>query len=153
MKITPANIKDLAAILRVQKAAFQSEAERYNDFEIQPLRETLAEIEIDLAKKTILKAEINQKLVASIRAVFKTKEQICELSRLSVLPQYQGKGIATKLLTEIEKYFPKSAKFVLATGAESKNNIQLYQKIGYQIAYYGTFHDGVKAVFMTKTKN
>ncbi len=153
MKIALAHKEDLEQILQIQREAFQKEAERYFEFEIQPLRETKEEILKDMEIKTILKAEINGKVVGSIRAIQNKVDFSCELSRLSVLPQYQGKGIATQLLLEIEKYFPNAAKFVLATGAKSEDNIHLYKKIGYQISHYDQFHDGVEAVFMIKSAN
>lgn len=55
-----------------------------------------------------------------------------------------------KLLLEIEKYFPKAAKFALETGAKSVNNIELYKKVGYKIIDKGIFHDGVDAVMLEK---
>lgn len=153
MNIAPANTEDLEQILLVQKEAFQKEAERYLEFKIQPLCETKDEIRKDMEIKTILKAEINHQVVGSIRAKQNEHDFSCELSRLSVLPQYQGKGIATQLLLEIEKYFPNAVKFVLATGVKSDDNIQLYKKIGYQFSHYDTFNDGVDAIYMAKSGN
>ena len=41
MEIEPAMIEDAAEILALQKLAYRSEAEIYNDFSIQPLLQTL----------------------------------------------------------------------------------------------------------------
>jgi len=53
-------------------------------------------------------------------------------------------------LLEIEKYFPVTRKFKLATGVKSLNNIRLYEIVGYKIVKKDKFHDGVEAVFMEK---
>lgn len=41
MEIQKADLRDAEEILKIQHAAFQSEAEIYNDFEIPPLMQTV----------------------------------------------------------------------------------------------------------------
>lgn len=47
-------------------------------------------------------------------------------------PQHQGKGIGTKLLLSIEKEFP-GYRYELFTSTKSKKNIELYEKLGYEV--------------------
>ncbi len=148
MKISRAQLADLPEILNLQKIAFLQEARLYNNFNIQPLTQTLEEIQTECEGKIILKAEIESMIVGSVRANLEKGD--CWVTKLMVHPDYQKLGIGKALLLEIEKYYPKVNIFKLGTGAKSKNNIRLYEKIGYRIVNYDTFHDGVEAVFMEK---
>lgn len=139
---------DFAEILEIQKKAFLSEAALYQNFNIQPLTQTLEEMREECKEKVVLKAVVDGKIVGSIRA--NTHEEGCWLNKLIVLPEYQRRGLGEKLLREIEKHFPEAKKFTLGTGANSESNIRLYQKVGYQIVGNTTFEDGVEAVMMEK---
>ncbi len=140
---------DFPEILSIQKAAFISEAEFYQNFNIQPLTQTLDEMETECKNKIVLKAVVDGQTVGSIRA--NISENICMVNKLIVLPQFQKRGIGKKLLREIETYFPGIKKFKLQTGAFSELNIKLYTQTGYQIIGRSMFEGGVEAVVMEKT--
>ena len=143
--------EDFAEILEIQKKAFYSEAELYQNFNIQPLTQTLEEMMDECNEKVVLKAVVDGKIVGSIRA--NAHEDGCWLNKLIVLPDYQKRGIGEKLLREVEKYFPEAKKSTLGTGANSESNIRLYQKVGYQIVSTTTFEGGIEAVMMEKTND
>jgi GNAT superfamily N-acetyltransferase len=140
--------EDFPMILEIQKKAFLSEAEFYQNFNIQPLTQMLEEMLEECKEKVVLKAVIDEKIVGSIRA--NAYENGCWVNKLVVLPEYQRQGIGEKLLREIEFHFPNAEKFTLATGANSASNIRLYEKVGYEIIRKETFHDCVEAVVMEK---
>lgn len=142
---------DFAEILAIQKKAFLSEAELYQNFKIQPLTQTLEEMLEECIHKVVLKAMVGEKIVGSIRA--NVCEEGCCVNKLVVLPEFQKRGIGKMLLLEIEKYFPGTKKFTLATGSKSESNIRLYEKAGYKIIRTETFHDGVEAVVMEKVNS
>lgn len=148
MEIKIANTTDLKDILDVQKKAFVQQAEIYQLCSIAPMTQTLDEIIEECKIKTVLKAEINGKIIGAIRGNMDNEN--CHLNKLVVLPEYQGRGFGKLLLLEIEKYFPKAAKFVLETGSRSINNIELYKKYGYEIIDRRTIHNGIEAVIMEK---
>jgi ribosomal protein S18 acetylase RimI-like enzyme len=148
--IDRASTSDFAEILEIQKKAFLSEAEFYQNYNIQPLTQTLDEMVEECKEKVVLKAVIDEKIVGSIRA--NTLENGCWVNKLVVLPEFQRQGIGEKLLREIENYFLNAEKFTLATGAKSLSNIRLYEKVGYKIIGYEKFHDGVEAVMMEKKR-
>jgi ribosomal protein S18 acetylase RimI-like enzyme len=150
LHINKASTSDFPSILEIQKKAFLSEAEFYQNFNIQPLTQTINEMEEECHEKVVLKAVIDGKIVGSIRA--NAHENGCWINKLVVLPEFQRQGIGEKLLREIETYFPDAEKFNLATGAKSLSNIRLYEKVGYQIIRYETFHDGVEAVMMERER-
>ncbi|HOO85355.1 MAG TPA: GNAT family N-acetyltransferase [Prolixibacteraceae bacterium] len=146
--ITRTSSADFAEIMEIQKKAFLSEAELYHNFNIQPLTQTLEDMIEECKDKVVLKAVIDGKIVGSVRA--KLDEDNCWVNKLIVLPEYQRKGIGKSLLFNIETFFPRAKKFILATGSNSKSNIKLYEKIGYKIVSKENFSDGVEAVIMEK---
>jgi ribosomal protein S18 acetylase RimI-like enzyme len=148
--ISRASSSDLSVILDIQKKAFRSEAVLYQNFNIQPLTQTLEEMVDECKGKVVLKAVVGGEIVGSVRA--NMDEGNCWVNKLVVLPEYQKRGIGENLLREVEKHFPNTKKFSLATGAKSESNIRLYLKVGYQIVSTTTFDGGIEAVMMEKGK-
>jgi len=72
--------------------------------------------------------------------------------RLIVHPNYQNKGIGTKLINQIEKYFEdeKINKYELFTGEKSQKNIYLYQKLGYKIFKTEKLSENVNIIYLEK---
>jgi|ERR1043166_1274610 GNAT superfamily N-acetyltransferase len=67
-----------------------------------------------------------------------------EIKRMYVPPELRGKGIATKVLLELEKWARKLSftRCVLETGLKQPEAIRLYEKNGYErIPNYGQYVD------------
>ncbi len=148
MEVEKATISDAEEILSLQKLAYQSEAEIYNDFNIPPLVQTLEEIKKDFGIQFLLKAVMDEKIIASVRA--HTKEGTCYIGRLIVHPDFQNQGIGTKLMYEIEKIFSTCQRFELFTGARSERNLYLYQKLGYKIFKTAKITDQTTIVYLER---
>ena len=86
MIIEKANISDANQILLLQKLAYSSEADIYNDFGIFPIVQTLDQIAKYFEKWTFLKAIIDGRIVGSVRAY--EKEGACNIRRLIVHSLY-----------------------------------------------------------------
>lgn len=99
--IQNATISDAVQILALQKIAYQSEAELYQDWTIPPLTQTLSQLEQEFENHLILMAILNEKIVGSVRAYI--HQNILYIGRLMVHPQFQKQGIGSQLLTAIEK--------------------------------------------------
>lgn len=58
-----------------------------------------------------------------------------EVKRMYTLPEFRGKGIASQLLAELEKWAAELGyqKCILETGKKQPEAIALYQKNGYRI--------------------
>ena len=127
-QILKAYLSDAREILAIQKSAYLLEAERYSDYNITPLKQTLEELIDQFKDHVVLKAILNGKIIGTVRAY--EKEGTCYIGRLAVLAEMHNRGIGTALMKEIETCFhPK--RYELFVGAKSDNNIHLYQKIGY----------------------
>ena len=59
---------DLEQILDLQKEAYISEAQIYNDFSIPPLLQTIEDLENEFDNNIFLKTESNGKIIGSVRA-------------------------------------------------------------------------------------
>lgn len=88
----------LEAILSLQKLAYRSEAEIYDDFTIPPLTQTLEGIKKDFERQIFLKAVTDGRIIGSVRAF--VKEGTCYVGRLIVHPDFQNQGIGTQLMAE-----------------------------------------------------
>ena len=65
-----------------------------------------------------------------------------EIKRMYTLPEYRGKGIATQILLELEKWATELCyvRCVLETGKRQPEAIALYKKNGYhEIPNYGQY--------------
>jgi len=149
MIIERATIDDAQEILILQKLAYQSEAEIYNDYNISPLIQTLEEMKDEFRDKFFLKAVVNGKIIGSVRAF--VKEETCYIGRLIVHPDFQNQGTGTKLMDKIERLFSNVKRFELFTGHKSKTNIYLYQKLGYRIFRTEKITENLDIVYLEKT--
>ncbi len=129
MKILRASKEDLRSILDLQYIAYQSEARLLDNFNIQPLTETLEELEEEYNNGKIYKAVTEENMiVGSVRCVIKTGTVY--IGKLMVLPEYQKNGIGTELLRFIEED-NKGLRRELFTSDRSINNLKLYERNGY----------------------
>ncbi|HWQ96011.1 MAG TPA: GNAT family N-acetyltransferase [Candidatus Methylomirabilis sp.] len=151
MIIEQAKVSDAEEILSLQKLSYKSEAEIYNDFNIPPLTQTLEEMKRDFGDQIFLKAVIEGKIIGSVRAI--AKEDSCDIRRLIVHPDFQNRGIGTKLINEIEGVFNTSRRFELFTGHKSEKNIHIYQKLGYKTFKTEKITDNIIFMYMEKTNS
>lgn len=127
-EIVKASECDLETILSLQKLAYRSEAEIYDDHNIQPLTQTLADLEDEARESVVLKALENGAILGSVRAT--AKDGTCYVNKLIVHPDCQNQGLGRQLLAAIEKCCP-AARYELFTGFRSLKNLALYEKTGY----------------------
>jgi putative acetyltransferase len=79
--------------------------------------------------------------------------QTVEIKRMYVLPDFRGKGIASKILSELERWVSELnyKQTILETGVNQPEAIALYQKLGYSITKnYGQYADMENSVCMKK---
>lgn len=148
--ITQASVDDAATILELQNLAYQSEAQLYNDFHIPPLTQTLNELKSDFIHAVFLKAENEIEIIGSVKG--HRSGNTCYIERLIVHPDYQGQGVGTVLMQQIELCFGQAQRFELFTGHESKRNIQLYERLGYKVFKSKEITSDLSFVFLEKHK-
>src|SRR6218665_1445450 len=80
---------------------------------------------------------------------------LAEIKRMFVLPGLRGKGIASAVLQELEKWADETGftGYILETGKKQPEAIALYKKNGYVvIPNYGQYTGVENSVCMKKTK-
>jgi ribosomal protein S18 acetylase RimI-like enzyme len=147
--IVQATVADAAAILDLQKLAYQSEARIYDDNKIPPLTQTASQIDKEFGNLVFLKATTDDgDIVGSVRAY--ERGGTCFIGRLIVHPDHQGRGIGARLMQEIESRFAHAERFELFTGHKSERNLRFYQRLGYRTFKEERVTDVLRLVFMWK---
>ena len=90
------------------------------------------------------------RLVGSVRA--READGVCQVGRLIVHPELQGRGVGTMLMRHIEAEFPRRAAFELFTGSRSEGNLRLYERLGYARSREKVLSPSVTLVFLEKRR-
>ena len=148
--INRANQKDIPEILALQKIAYRSEAELYGDDSVPALGQTLEEITADFDRMIFLKAVVNGKIIGSIRG--SRDGDLARISRVAVHPYFQRKGLATRLIKQIEQEVGEVRTYEAFTGHQSLRNLHLYEKMGYRQVRTEPFTPTVNWVYLQKER-
>jgi ribosomal protein S18 acetylase RimI-like enzyme len=150
MLIAKAELRDLPAILALQRIAYQSEAALLNTCEIPPLKQTLEDVSEEFENGLILKGMLDGKIIGSVRA--SSDGDTCYVGKLIVSPEYQRKGYGSQLLSEIEKIWPHP-RYELFTSDKSAGNLHLYEKMGYRRFHEKQVNPKLRFIFLEKVMN
>jgi ribosomal protein S18 acetylase RimI-like enzyme len=150
MVIKKAGEDDLPEILELQKLAYQSEAALHDDWNIQPLTQTLGRLRLEFASKIVLKALAQDRLIGSVRGYVRGQTGFVE--KLIVHPDAQKQGIGSALLEAMETAMPEARRFRLFTGHLSDSNLSFYRKRGYSEFKREKINDKLTLVWLEKIK-
>ncbi len=131
-RVISLSAEDAGEVLTLQRAAYVTEAIRYDDLSLPPLIQTLEQLTDELRDPAVVKLGIRNegRLVASVR--LRLRGSVAQLGRLIVAPDLQGQGLGTRLLTAVDGYLPSEIDHIeLFTGERSLDNIRLYERNGY----------------------
>ena len=148
--INRANQKDIPEILALQKIAYRSEAELYGDDSVPALGQSLEQISADFDRMLFLKAVVNGKIIGSIRGI--RTEDTAHVSRVMVHPYFQRKGLATRLIRQIEQELGDVRIYEAFTGHQSLRDLHLYGKLGYRQVRTEPFSPTVQWVYLQKER-
>jgi GNAT superfamily N-acetyltransferase len=143
-----ADENDAPAIFELQRLAYDSEAQIYDDWSIPPLVETLDELRADMARCRFIKIVLDGRLIGAVRA--RLSGATVSIERLIVEPQQQGRGFGRWLLQAAEEAFPLVERSELFTGDKSERNLRLYQRCGYRVIRREALSPRVTLVFLEK---
>ncbi len=140
--------EDAIGILDLQKLAYESEAQIYNDWTISLLLQTVEEIQNEFSTHLFLKAVSKHSIIGSVRA--RAIGTTCHIGRLVVHPKWQNQGLGAHLLTEIEIMHRDVDRFEPFTGSHSIKNLYLYNKLGYQEFKRESLSNQIELVYLEK---
>jgi GNAT superfamily N-acetyltransferase len=146
--ISRAQLSDAPEILDLQKLAYLSEAEIYDDYGLPPLTQTLEELRAEMGEAVCLKAVQEGRILGSVRA--RQKDGVCFIGRLIVEPAWQGRGLGRRLMAAMEAEFSQARRYELFTGSLSARNLSIYEKLGYQPFKTQELSPGLSLVFLAK---
>ena len=124
IEIDKATAADLIEIMRLQKITFLSEAELLCNFDIQPLKQNLSELEAEFNHGVILKAwepdDSSAEIIGSVRGHI--ADGTLHIGKLMVHPAKQHQGLGVRLLKAIENRHPAAKRYELFTSALNDKN-------------------------------
>lgn len=132
IELCEAGIADTPTIHRMQVEAFTPLYEKYKDDETSPVKDTVDKILARMAQPetTYYKIMADDILVGAIR-IFQFSEELCRVSPIFILPEYQNRGIAQSVFNVIERIYCKASIWCLDTILQEEGNCYLYEKLGY----------------------
>lgn len=134
VKLSRANIDNAKEIHAMQIRAFKELLEKYQDFDTNPGNESVEKVEARLKQDFTFYYFIciGQQKVGAIRIV--DKKAVGKNKRISpifILPEFQGKGIAQKVIRLCEEMHG-NGNWELDTILQEPKNCHLYEKMGYR---------------------
>lgn len=148
IRFEPATRDDAVEVLALQKLAYSSEAAIYDDPYIPPMVQTLEETLTEFRDWVVLKAMEGDCLVGSVRG--RQAGETCHIGKLIVHPDFQNRGIGSRLMAEIEARFNQAGRFELFTGHLSQKALYLYQKLGYRPFRQQPVTDRLRLIYLEK---
>lgn len=95
--ISAAGTQDAEQILKLQYLSFQSEAELYGNYRIDPLVQTLDSLRAEISTDLVFVARLGEEVVGAVRgSVYQDGTGL--IGRLCVHPRLQGHGLGARLL-------------------------------------------------------
>jgi ribosomal protein S18 acetylase RimI-like enzyme len=147
--ITKAEKEDLPIILDIQRKVFLEVAKAFHLKSMPQIEETLENLTDEFNNYIFLKALIANTIVGSVRAY--SRNRICHINKLIVLPEYQNQGIGKALMNDIENRFKNIVnRYELFTGSRDQRNQHLYNQLGYKSIKTEKHNDEISFVYMGK---
>ncbi|MEV6309164.1 GNAT family N-acetyltransferase [Streptomyces sp. NPDC051840] len=150
--ISAAEARDVEQIFRLQYLCFQSEAELYGNYRIEPLVQSLDSVRDEVAADLVFVAKLGDEVVGSVRGSSDT-DGTGRIGKLCVHPRLRNHGLGSRLLRAAESGLAdgrSATRFRLHTGERSEGNLRLYRKAGYTLVGNTTGGDGVRLVLLEK---
>ncbi|GFH36940.1 GNAT family N-acetyltransferase [Streptomyces pacificus] len=150
--ISAAVAEDAEQILKLQYLCYQSEAQLYGDYRMEPLTQTLGELRAELDRGHALVARLGDEVVASVRGEA-DGQGTATIGKLMVHPRMQRHGLGGRLLDAIEAHFAGQSaarRFQLLSGHRSERNLRLYRGHGYAPVSTRVVNPGLTLVTMEK---
>jgi len=132
IKLIKANEEDCIELHSLQIAAFADMLSRYKDYKTSPGAEQVDKIIERMKQDNTDYYFINLygENIGGIRIVRKEGD-ICRISPMFVLPQYQNKGYAQEAIQIVENLYNNAKGWELDTIKQEEKLCHLYEKMGY----------------------
>jgi ech hydrogenase subunit C len=130
VSVQKAQRSDVRPIYLLQKLAYRSEAENFNDYRITSLARPLKSIQEDVRDGVFLKAELLGEIIGCVRGRVEDGRYV--ISQLAVHPLYQKHGVSERLVRSIEAEGERLAPVLeVNAGYRSEHNVHFFRRMGY----------------------
>lgn len=126
-KLDFSDLEILKTSLKIQREAYEIEAQFIGSRNIPPLQETMNQLKE--ATEMFLGYFDNENLLGFI--ALEDEEQDLRISRLVVHPKYFSKGIGTQLVQHALKHLRNGRRVIVSTGDRNTPAKRLYEKLGF----------------------
>lgn len=133
IKLQKAYISDCEEIHKMQVKSFKNLLDKYDDINTNPGAESLEKI-ISRMKQEFTDyyfIQLNDKNIGVIR-IMRLKGNVCRISPMFILPEFQGKGFAQQTINAVEALYSQADSWKLDTIKEETKLCHLYEKMGYK---------------------
>ncbi|MEX1307731.1 MAG: GNAT family N-acetyltransferase [Eubacteriales bacterium] len=132
INLLKAEKKDVLILLEVQKLAFKPLYEIYHD-EQSPYLHTTADMQarMDMPGSDCYKILLDETIVGVVRIVQHNPTRF-QLVSVSILPEYQNRGIAQKAIALAESLYPEAQTWSLDFPIDRPMNKKCYENLGYR---------------------
>lgn len=130
LSLRRADVNDAEELLALQKNVFKQIYEIYQDHETSPVNQTMERFLRRFEIGDYYKIIYQNTLVGSV-FVYEKQPGKMVLHIINILEEYQGKGIAQKVMKRLEGMYPQAESWQLDTILTEKRNCYLYEKMGY----------------------
>ena len=130
--IQKATIEDAALIHSIQVEAFKPLLDKYQDFDTSPANEVVQRtIDRLQQKQTDYYLIIYDKITIGAIRIVRKENWRYRVSPIFILPEHQGKGIASATMQVVESLYANAIVWELDTILEEQKLCRLYEKLGY----------------------
>ena len=152
IRIEKATIEDAKELLKIQKESFKIYKTKYGHFDTNPYNMTLQRMEFNLKYRLgdYKKILLNDKIIGGIFGFMLEEETTWHIAQFYILPEYEHLGYGT---IAFEKFFEEHKDVLIwyaDTIKQEKQNVEFYQKFGFQIIDEEEEHVGMSFVTMIK---
>nr|MBR4279516.1 GNAT family N-acetyltransferase [Clostridia bacterium] len=152
VELVRAHMTDAEVLWRMQRTAFATLLERYQDFDLSPGNEPLEKVQwrLSLPATYFYFIRVDGENAGAIRVIDHHDGSAKKISPLFIMPEHQGKGIAQTAIRAAEAIHG-SENWQLDTILQEKGNCHLYEKMGYrQTGETKVINDRMTLVFYKK---
>jgi len=146
--IAPAVPADAEVILDIQKRAFAEEGRLSDNWDIPPLTEDIAGVDLHIRTQTVLTALDGERIIGSARGI--VEGSVCIIRGVSIEPSFQGRGIGSALLRAVEQAHPNVERFDLTTNTLVPGNVSFYERHGYRVVELTKYAGKITLAQMSK---
>lgn len=133
IKLRKADIEDCKEIHILQVKSFQELLDKYNDISTNPAAESLERIiqRMNQHFTDYYFIQLDNNNIGAVRIV-RLDNDICRISPIFILPDFQGNGYAQQAIVKVESLYPQAKGWQLDTIKEESKLCYLYEKMGYK---------------------